>query len=70
VKKQKELEETNRRRKINQCKKEECGRTCRTGPGWVGCEVCEEYWFYSECIQDLVVQRRLLRHEDKCSGKE
>jgi hypothetical protein len=69
MKKQKKLKEINCRRKINQCKKE-CGRTCRTGSGWVGCEVCEEYWFCFDCIKDLVVQRRLLRHKEKCSGKE
>ena len=40
-----------------------CGKTCRTGPGWVGCEKCDLFWVCPDCYSQSKYKRKLTLHE-------
>ena len=72
-------EEENARKRQEKLRKEEekqkrilsstcvakCGRTCRTGPGWVGCEKCDVFWVCPSCFSVPKHKRMLTLHEKR-----
>ena len=43
-----------------------CGRVCRKGSDWMGCEKCDDYWVCPTCYGEKKVKRELNQHERKC----
>jgi len=69
--KQHKEDEANRKRKrqeANTCKGN-CGKTCRVGRNWVGCEKCEEFWVCPFCSKKPAVKGKLTKHENRCHSK-
>lgn len=67
AKREKVIEEKRQMKEINTCKAG-CGRTCKTGPQWVGCESCPSFWVCSSCYATRAVKQQVRKHE-KCCGK-
>jgi hypothetical protein len=65
VEKEQRLEKQKRYQKSHTCY-ENCGAKCRTGPQWVGCSWCDEYWVCPKCYLKPAVKARLSRHEKRC----
>jgi len=69
VEKEKEEEIVMEKRKACTCKGN-CGMTCRTGPGWMGCEYCELFWICPRCYDTPSVKQKLTKHERWCQKEE
>jgi Uncharacterized conserved protein len=68
---EKEQHEATKRKyqKAHTCR-ENCGAKCRTGPKWVGCDWCDEYWVCPACYAKPAVKGRLTKHERRCQKTE
>jgi hypothetical protein len=66
--KDEEREKKRRKKETNTCKAK-CGRTCKTGPEWVGCSHCETFWVCPECYRKRTVKQQVAKHERECQGK-
>jgi len=69
VEKEKRLEKVVEKRKALECKAN-CGRVCRTGPDWVGCEYCDMFWVCPICYGTPSVKGKLTKHERWCAKQK
>ena len=63
-KKKIKIHQKEQRRLSNTCR--ECNKKCLSGPGWVGCEVCEVFWVCPKCYSRPKIKKMLTLHEKTC----
>jgi len=65
AKKVKELEEKEKKKEENSCKGD-CGRVCRNGGSWMGCEFCDVFWVCPVCYRSPIMKQTMAKHEKRC----